>query len=306
MKVLAAVVNYNSTSDLIECVRSLAASGVTYIRILDNHSAEWLKCPIQALAFTEEIIAVAPEIISVRSALRNIGFGPGVNLLLEDTESYDYVWIVNPDVVVSRAAVDELLAVAVASAADLISPIISTNDGSSIWFAGGNLKSVVGLTEHLTNITQTENSQLSKVSGFSTCTFLTGAALLVREESWRKLGGFREDLFLYWEDADLCLRAMELGMVLGVAEPARVWHRVGGSAGGEKSAVYYFYMNRNRLAVCGGKRLWRRVDILAVRGLRFTLRLLRMCSREKHDVRAKMTASFRGIQQGLRGQMQQF
>lgn len=118
-------------------------------------------------------------------------------------------------------------------------------------------------------------------------------------ETWNELGGFRPDLFMYWEDAEFSLRASAQGNRLGVVGSARVWHKVGGSQGGDgKSALYFYYMARNRLLVCrpdGG-----RLGLLAVVGLRYTLRLLRSALRERDERWVKSMAVVRGSLAGLR------
>ncbi len=50
---------------------------------------------------------------------------------------------------------------------------------------------------------------------------LSGAALAMPRSSWRQLGGFAEDFFLYHEDVDLSLRLRLGGGTLGI-EPAAV------------------------------------------------------------------------------------
>jgi O-antigen biosynthesis protein len=60
---------------------------------------------------------------------------------------------------------------------------------------------------------------------------VTGACVLVRRETWARLGGFDEGYVNGCEDIDLSLRASELGLVNGVALRSRVLHRVSSSPG---------------------------------------------------------------------------
>jgi GT2 family glycosyltransferase len=60
---------------------------------------------------------------------------------------------------------------------------------------------------------------------------LTGACLLVRVPTWRRLGGFDEGYFNGCEDIDLCLRAREAGLRNVIAYRSRVLHHVSASPG---------------------------------------------------------------------------
>jgi GT2 family glycosyltransferase len=59
-----------------------------------------------------------------------------------------------------------------------------------------------------------------------------GCAMLMPRAAWQKLGGFDEQIFLYWEDTELCWRAWLLGRRVLVDLEALVYHERGGSGGG--------------------------------------------------------------------------
>jgi GT2 family glycosyltransferase len=60
---------------------------------------------------------------------------------------------------------------------------------------------------------------------------VTGACVLIRAETWRRLGGFDERYINGCEDVDLCLRARAAGLVNVVALRSRVLHHVSSSPG---------------------------------------------------------------------------
>jgi GT2 family glycosyltransferase len=60
---------------------------------------------------------------------------------------------------------------------------------------------------------------------------VTGACVLVSCATWRRLGGFDEGFVNGCEDVDLCLRALDLGLVNAVAMRSVVLHHVSSSPG---------------------------------------------------------------------------
>jgi N-acetylglucosaminyl-diphospho-decaprenol L-rhamnosyltransferase len=54
--------------------------------------------------------------------------------------------------------------------------------------------------------------------------WVTGCCVLVRRECFRELGGFDEDFFLYYEDVDLCRRALARGWTVREEPALRVVH----------------------------------------------------------------------------------
>ena len=59
---------------------------------------------------------------------------------------------------------------------------------------------------------------------------VTGCLLLASRPTWDRLGGFDEDYFMYGEDADLSLRARELGWHPSITPAATATHAVGASS----------------------------------------------------------------------------
>jgi GT2 family glycosyltransferase len=67
--------------------------------------------------------------------------------------------------------------------------------------------------------------------------YVSGAALLITRHDLERLGGWASDYFLYFEDADLCLRFKRLGGRVEVAAALRIDHQRGapGVAGGDSA-----------------------------------------------------------------------
>lgn len=284
--VVAVIVNYETTRLAKECAKSLFRAGVDRVVIWDNASPSGIE-PLATWALKNSNIEL------VRGQ-ENLGFGVGVNRAVAEALKRDdvtHLWIVNPDVLVPNWALGPLLDAA-REGWDLLSPVIETGDKTAptVWFAGGEVRPEAGVC--LPWIAPIDPRAVLASS------FITGAATFMTRRAWDTLGGYREDLFMYWEDADLSLRAAASGLRVGVVGGSTVWHEVGGSQGDPgKSRLYFHYMARNRILVCAS--FASRTSIVFGRGARYTARLLRTASGEDQARCAKLCEVVRGTLAGL-------
>jgi len=59
--------------------------------------------------------------------------------------------------------------------------------------------------------------------------WVAGTIMLISRICWEKIGGFDDDFFLYWEDADICFRAREAGFNVVYFPGAYIKHEAGAS-----------------------------------------------------------------------------
>jgi len=67
---------------------------------------------------------------------------------------------------------------------------------------------------------------------------LSGAALLIRRDAFLTLGGFDPNIFLFWEDNDLCRRAIDASHDILMVDAARMNHARGKSGRITPGAIY--------------------------------------------------------------------
>jgi GT2 family glycosyltransferase len=67
---------------------------------------------------------------------------------------------------------------------------------------------------------QTEKLKENNISS----DFISGCAMLIRAEVFKKIGLLDEDFFLYWEDADFSVRAKRAGFGLLVVADSHIRH----------------------------------------------------------------------------------
>jgi hypothetical protein len=162
---------------------------------------------------------------------RNLLFAGGMNVGLELAlqENYDFVLLMNNDVVADRGMLPALLDALIASPRTAAAgpKIYYFDDPERIWFAGGRLSLWSGWPRHL-GLRERDRGQHDRRREVD---YLTGCAYLVRREALQDVGLFDTGYAMYAEDADWCFRARERGWRLVYAPPARLWHRVSASAG---------------------------------------------------------------------------
>ncbi|MGU3538311.1 glycosyltransferase [Methylobacterium sp. A54F] len=212
----AIVVAHDSAHALPACLAALAAEHVPAI-VVDNASRD-----------DSAAVAEAAGAAVIRNP-RNEGYGRGNNIGVRAAARARHVLILNPDVVLRPGAVDALLAaVAAYPDAGLYAPRLVEPDGR-YFFQPRSL-----LAPYLTN----PRGRRDRPEGDACAPFLSGACLLAERELFLALGGFDEEIFLFYEDDDLCRRVADAGRALVHVHAAVALHGRGRSAAPEPGRVF--------------------------------------------------------------------
>lgn len=163
---------------------------------------------------------------------RNLGYAEGCNRGIRHARQFnpDYIWLLNNDTEVDAGSLKSMTRLfesnpelgAVGSV--LRNPGI---EGRVQSWGGGRISFFSGLPKHF---------RRESNSGFD---YICGASLLLRVAALDQVGLLDPRFFLYWEDADICLRLRAAGWRLGVANSSMVVHR--GSATTLFQSVSYDY-----------------------------------------------------------------
>ncbi len=232
------VLNYKVKDEVLECIKSLTLSlGFDRdfkVLVIDNNSTD---------GSVEAITKHFPMIPLIKNT-NNLGFTGGNNIGIKYAleRGADYVLILNPDTIVEKNTVKNLLEQAQKKSVDILGPKIYFHGSKKIWFAGGimDLDNILG--EHR-GVDEEDKGQYNK---YSETDLVTGAAMLVKKEVFNSIGLFDERYFLYLEDLDFCLRAKKAGFKIGYTPEAIVYHKNARSTG-LGSALQDYYITRNRL-----------------------------------------------------------
>ncbi len=192
--VSAIVVAHDSADVLPACLSALSETDYPALEIVvvDNASRD------ASAAMADE----RPGVGLVR-ARANLGFGRACNLGAESAEGEVLVFL-NPDVVVTPG---------------WLSPLVE------------HLRAEFDVAILCPTTVHPEEAA-APVARLEDCPNLAGAAMAIARPMWEWLGGFDEQIFLYWEDTDLCWRTWLGGRRVVKDHASIVWHERGGSGGG--------------------------------------------------------------------------
>jgi GT2 family glycosyltransferase len=180
------------------------------------------------------------EGVSVVSRGQNLGYAAGSNLGAREAKG-DVLVFLNPDTVVAPGALDSLrrtledrsIGIAMARLLLLDRPELLNSRGTEVHVSG--IGWAGGYGEPAESVR--ESAEIAAPSG---------AAMAIRAETFRALGGFAEELFMYHEDLELGWRAHLAGLRVVVDPEADVFHEYEFARNPRKN----YFIERNRLFFC--------------------------------------------------------
>ena len=192
-------VSYNSAEVLTACW-SGDLPGVEWI-VVDNNSAD-------------DTVAVARSLgAKVIGLPRNVGFS-GANNIGAGQATGNTLIFCNPDVTVTQEGVAKLVEFAQAREC-LVAPQLVNEDGS-LQENGRGAPYPYRKARHLllrgSPSEEDSYSRLARGDEVIPVVWVMGAAVAVQRKIFERIGGWDDSYFIYYEDADLCLRAWDLGI----------------------------------------------------------------------------------------------
>jgi len=218
--VTAILVAYNSERIIAPAIAALLAeSAISKIIVVDNCSQDGIRATLKR---------DFPKVTLIEN-LHNTGFGPANNIALAKVET-DYALLCNPDAVMNAGAVEKLLDTAsLYPEAAILAPALYNERGQ----LHHSFKR---------NLFDRENTLTRKIEaeGEICADFVSGAVMLFNMPLMRKVGFFDPNIFLYYEDDDICLRVRAAGHSIIYVPSAHAMHLMGASAGAHNSESEFF------------------------------------------------------------------
>ena len=227
--VTVVVVVFGEEPQLVPCITAIRESvGVrTEIVMVENGGSE---STIAALEQQGDITVVRP--------FRNTGFAEGCNLGAAVGNS-EYIALINPDALVHRDALANLVAVASRSEVGIATASVRLADRPELLNSAGTEITFMGLSwaGHF------EEPAIEFTSEFPVAA-ASGAGMVCERTLWNDLGGLVEQYFAYFEDAEFSVRVWQHGLNVTYVPDAIVLHHYKFS----KNTNKFFLLERNRIA----------------------------------------------------------
>jgi|GEM_PF-2793996 GT2 family glycosyltransferase len=207
-KIIVITVNYNNaalTEDCLKSFKGINKDGIDLtLLVVDCGSVE---------EESRNLNKKFPKVKFIFSK-KNLGFAGGNNLGLDYAKKMkaDFVLLINNDATVeSKDFLQKLLK----TKGDIISPKVEYKDkGKAVYDYGGKVDMFFGRNYHLSKNTNIRPD------------YFSGVCLLIPSVVLDVAGKLDDGFFLYYEDADYCLRAVEKGFCLGFCPSVKIFHHL--------------------------------------------------------------------------------
>lgn len=225
------IVNYNSGTRLIPCLRSIFNAKKDlrhdHVIIVDNASRDR----------SRDVCKGQYPRLSYIFNSANIGFGAGANIGIRHAleKGAKNIILINPDAIIDPMCLEHLEKALTGSDVGIVSPVVYTlTQNPRVWFSGGIIDYVRQRVVHTTDTPMPSSTRPTP--------FISGCVMGFNAACAHKIGLFDERFFLYYEDADLSRRATDAGLTNMVIADARAHHEEQSESMGEQK-VYYLVLS---------------------------------------------------------------
>jgi GT2 family glycosyltransferase len=221
------LVAYGGRDDTVACIKSIQQSDYSNFRIIlvDNDSPD---------DTSQFVRGTFPDVLLVESE-RNLGFAGGNNLGIDKALELnaDYIFLLNNDTEIAPDTIGKLVDSAGKSERiGAIGPkIYYFEKKDTIWSAGGIIDFRWSNLYHR-GIRRTDSAEYNIKREVD---YLTGCALMFPSDRVKEIGKLDESFWMYYEDADFCMRLKRAGYSIIYEPESKVWHKVSSSTGGNLS-----------------------------------------------------------------------
>jgi GT2 family glycosyltransferase len=218
------IVSFRGWNRLVKCLEALDAfTGINLIAeviVVDNKSEE------------ERILEIEERFQKFRFVYNSVngGFANGCNLGAKHATG-EFILFLNPDTIAVETEVEKLLIIARQNPESGIVSCRQINEKGKECVVYGTFPSMFNLTGFLRAIVRpvVPRTEFHKPD-ISFPDWVSGSVILIRNETFKKVNGFDEDFWMYFEDVDLCRRIRNAGGEITWCKNITIEHNHGGSS----------------------------------------------------------------------------
>ena len=233
---------YKSDSVLEGFFKSIAAQTYrNYILYLIDNSASEASYELIKKISEQYPVTACRHIKSDGNIGVAAGNNTGIHAALAD--GCTHVLLLNNDIEVEDSyAIDKLVSLC-GQGESMIAPKIFYYDTRRLWMAGGYMDNWRALGVHYGyGKKDSPKYNVGKYISYAPTCFM-----IISKEIFEKVGLMDEKYFAYYDDTDFVLRATRAGFKLYYEPSVSILHKVSSSGGGDLSAFYIYYSNRNKI-----------------------------------------------------------
>lgn len=247
------IVNYKVKEELLRCIKSVIDS-----KPLAHYEIIVVENDVES-DFTLELKKKFPQARYIKSD-RNLGYGGGNNLGSKSAKG-KYLFFLNPDTKILKGAINNLYNfVSTKRNVGIASPLFLDSNLNPFRSQGSEeLKptTLVFSQSFLRKIFPNKNIYNRDIRNNwdmkdpMMADVVPGAAMMINANLFRKIGGFEDKLFLYFEENDISKRMGNLGYSSFIVPSAKIIHLVGRSTkmlanvGDVYSKSRYYYLRKH-------------------------------------------------------------
>ena len=237
MRLAIITINYNGSESTIKLLNSLAGQTDNDFRvfIIDNASEE-----TDFKLLSNFLRVTTCDAITFRN-IENLGFSGGNNVGIKEAlkNGADWMLILNNDTWTENDFIAQLKPILTSSEGIVGVPLV---EGAQTAYCG-KIKWLKSMFQHEQNNSQIHNYKLQINSKF----YVIGGAMAIHKDVFEKIGLLDEKYFLYFEDADFCIRARCVNIPLTIAENIIIYHNPSSTTKKLGSPFLLRYHYRNAL-----------------------------------------------------------
>jgi hypothetical protein len=238
------IVNWNTKECLKDCLKSIyeKVRDISFeIIVVDNASTDG----------SQDLVKTEFPMISLIANNDNIGFGRACNQASKEARGI-YLLILNPDTEIIAVDFKELFRL-LEERGDIgaIVPLIYNEDGSLKYKVIRTVPKIRDIFNYyiLHNRLRFKYSKPVSSTDSQEHEYPSGSCFLIKKHVFQRLGGFDEHYFLFFEDADLGVRMVQMGLKTISLPEFKIIH-IGGKStekniglsnlSGHQSALFFF------------------------------------------------------------------